>query len=106
MISEWRRAPPVPAAPALSLSLSQLRTLLLSLVESEGFSPRAYADKNFEWFASRDYQANGGYLDGSTKARVVAAHLPAMGFRRSLARPLAWLGERPSDAADISRRAS
>lgn len=45
----------------------QAFTLLRSIVDAGGFSPRAYAEGNFSWFADKGYQADGGYLDGSTK---------------------------------------
>lgn len=46
----------------------QARTLLESIVDAGGFSPRAYAEHNLRWFGAKEYQAGGGYLDASTKA--------------------------------------
>jgi ADP-ribosylglycohydrolase len=58
----------------------QTAALLHSLVETRGFSAAAYAARNFEAFGI-DFEAQGGYLDASTR-----------GFLREVRNGAAWPG--------------
>ena len=48
----------------------QTEALLDSLLEMGGWSPEAYAARNFDNFAAPSHAASGGYLDGSTKGFI------------------------------------
>ena len=72
----------------------QAATLLHSLVESGGFSPEAYAARNFATFGAPEFVAAGGYLDGSSK-----------GFLRAVRAGAGWPGcGVPDDQANAVAR--
>jgi len=72
----------------------QAATLLYSLVESGGFSPEAYAARNFATFGAPEFVAAGGYLDGSSK-----------GFLRAVRAGAGWPGcGVPDDQANAVAR--
>ena len=57
----------------------QTLALLRSIAETGGFSPEAYAARNFSTFSAPAFISSGGYLDGSTR-----------GFLRNVQAGAAW----------------